>query len=205
MRAYYMAGGGFVAAVLVGLYLFVPRSPGPDIGAASRAWPPTPAAIARAVGPAGAGSYLDARHRQFADMFKQRYRDQQIAVGVRFMSDTRVKLMCAALIPRWDMAHIAMELRREAKDVFGMPFDVDIYETYISTRQRKLAELRPRPGSDRVTVRFDPLFASEDQSRSGPAPYGMRGSVPPAHRGVRPGGPAPGTPPAGHGPVPHGG
>src|SRR5436309_1159025 len=88
-------------------------------------WRPTPTDIQRAVGINTAGHFSDARHVQFAHMFQKRFRDNQKAVGVSFSSDDGIKAKFAATIPRWDMAAVALQLHREAKEVFGKNYNVD--------------------------------------------------------------------------------
>lgn len=129
----------------------------PGLGAE---WRPTAADIAAAVGSGATGRFSDTRHDRFASLFKQRYRDRGLAVGLRFLSDRRLKVMCAAMMPRWDMAHVALKAHEETRALFGRPYDVDIYETYISAMQRKVAELRADGADGAVTVRFDDRFAA---------------------------------------------
>lgn len=122
-------------------------------------WRPNKQEIAERVGKGPAGTYTDDRHTQFAKMFQQRYRDNQQAIGLRFMNDNTLKLMCTALVPRWRMAQIAVQAHQEARELFGKDFNIDIYETYISARQRKLGELRKISGQERLRVVFDRRFS----------------------------------------------
>lgn len=132
-------------------------------------WRPAPKEIAAAVG-VGSGTYKDSRHQKFADLFKKRFRDNGVAIGARFDSDSKLRVMCAATIPRWDMARVALRAREEATNIFARPVDVDIYETFISIRQRKIGEVRPEPSSNRMRVVFDNRFAlAESKVSRGPA------------------------------------
>src|SRR5438128_195868 len=95
-------------------------SVGPDA-----AWHPTAEEIARAIGTGQPGKFNDVRHRKFEEMFKDRYRAQQHAIGIRFMSDSLIKAMFAPIIPRWDMARVSVELEHESREIFGRHYDVN--------------------------------------------------------------------------------
>lgn len=172
-----------LGAVCIGLPVMVfvlPRlligKPIPDsIGDFDR-WSPSPSDIRQAVGSGTDGIYSDNRHTTFARMFQQRFRNNQKAVGVSFAPNGIVKAKFAASIPRWDMAAVALQLHREAKEVFGRDFRVDIFETYISMTPIKLAELRDRPGLAGPVVTFNPRFAL-DQARVKPDPHDVLTSV----------------------------
>jgi hypothetical protein len=56
------------------------------------------------------------------------------------------------------MAYVGVQAYHEARNVFGKSYNVDIYETYISLRQKKVAEVRPIRDSARLFVNFDPRF-----------------------------------------------
>jgi len=161
MRYRYVLPCVGVVIIVFALYLFLPRSEKGDNIGDFEGWKPTPAEIAAVVGKSGAGVYDDERHRKFAEMFKQRYRDQSYAVGMKFLSDAKIKLMFAATIPRWDMVRVAAQADREAWEIFGKHYQIDIYETYISIRQRKLAEVRFDPKTNRHRAYFDPKFHLE--------------------------------------------
>ncbi len=145
-------------------------------------WSPTPTEIVRELGTSQPGVYTDERHQRFTEMIKQRYRFGRVpalAVGLKFESDTRVKLLCSASIPRWHMTRIAVQVFKECQTVFGKTVEIDIYETYIAMDQKKLAEARFDPVNRRVSVLFDEKF--EKQTRKTyrypqplSRPYGMR-------------------------------
>ncbi len=110
-------------------------------------WSPSPAAIRSRIGSASAPApgLKDAeRRRLFALMFKDRYRrhDPGVAIGLRFMSPTRLKLMCPARLEPFLVDQIALAAWREARDDFGIPVDIDIYDTFIGTAQIKIGQLR---------------------------------------------------------------
>jgi hypothetical protein len=122
-------------------------------------WEPKPEEIASAVVVGQPGDYTDARHTQFASMFQQRYRGHSLAVAVRFLSNTRIKVLCAAVMPRWDMARVALQIHEEAQKVFGgTDYEVDIFETYISARHLKIGELRTDADSGKSRIDFDSRY-----------------------------------------------
>jgi hypothetical protein len=134
-------GGAFAIMPLV--YLLLPRSLViPDSVGDHSGWSPTAVEIESRIG-RGGGRYDDARHVEFAKAFQQRFRSHYLAIGARFTGEGRIRLKCGAMVPRWDMASVAMELKKEADDIFDGNYDIDIYETYIANI-RKLGELRTR-------------------------------------------------------------
>lgn len=166
MKNRYVFGGVAALAVLPVLYVLFPKQASSDSILGCETWPPTAAEIAAAVGSGGAGRFDDERHTRFAEMFKSRFREKQIAVGVKFEDDRVVRLLCAAVIPRWDMARIATQLSNEAKTAFGRAYRVDIYETYISSAHRKVAEGEWDEKSERVQILFREFpYSSMDLQR----------------------------------------
>ena len=116
-----------------------------------RLWQPNAAALRAALGPlpAAPNAQADARRRdQFARLFKQRYRSHQPALPVclRFLPDSRVKLMCPARMEPWKLDRLAQAAWSETRDDFNRPFDIDIYETYIGAATVKIGEIRAVPG-----------------------------------------------------------
>ena len=184
MRYRYLVPLGGLCVIMPAVCFFLPRAfsgaPGEDSIGRFDDWNPTPQTIRQEVGPGNAGSYLDDRHRKFAAMFQKRFRSHDKAVGVKFSSNDRIKLMCAALIPRWDMAQVGAQLHREAEDVFGKNYTVDIFETYISMQQRKLAEVRTEPNSEKVEIRFDPRYAKASMNGRPWAWIVLRAGIDPA-------------------------
>jgi hypothetical protein len=154
MKNRYVFGGAAALAVLPVLYVIFPKSKLDDSIRGFETWEPTAEAIATAVGRSPGGKWDDERHTKFAELFKSRFRERQIAVGVKFEDDRVVRLLCAALIPRWDMARMAEQLANEVKGVFGRACRVDIYETYISSPHRKVAEANWNKSGDRLNVQF---------------------------------------------------
>ena len=163
MRNRYLVPLGGLCVVGPTLWFLIPRAFSVPVSEDSLGafddWAPTPQAIRALVRPGGGGSFTDDRHKTFAAEFQKRFRSHDKAIGVRFDGDDHLKLMCAALIPRWDMAQVALQLHHEAEDIFGKSYDIDIYETYISMQQRKLAEVRKSPTTGHMEVIFDPRFA----------------------------------------------
>ncbi|MGC8666963.1 MAG: hypothetical protein ACP5VE_02440 [Chthonomonadales bacterium] len=150
-----------IIAVLPLLYLLFPRQDNADALGDFRDWTPSHGEIARRLG-RGTGVYSDARHISFARLFQQRFRNHEHAVGLKFVSDHKMKAMFAPLIPRWDMARVALAAREEARDLFRVDYDVDIYETYITAPMRKIGELRAEPGTTRVRVLFDDRLGQKE-------------------------------------------
>jgi len=107
-------------AIAIGLLARPRRPEATSVGDFAR-WAPTAAEIRTRVGRGPAGIFTDKRHRLFRDLFKQRYREERLAIGLRFEDDSRIKLMFGALIPRWDMARVAVALQQESHDDFGRP------------------------------------------------------------------------------------
>ncbi len=153
-----------IAGILPLLYYLIPRSSEAESIGEDATWQPTLTEIATAIGNGPDAGFKDTRHKQFARLFQQRFRNQQHAVGVKFVSDDKMKAMFAPIIPRWDMARVAVNAESEAHRLFGHHFDVDIFETYITSPMKKLAELRVDPRSGNRTVRFDSKFMREPPS-----------------------------------------
>jgi hypothetical protein len=124
-------------------YLQQPADASPDYAR----WSPSPAAIRRTIGTAAAptkGMADKERRQQFCKMFKNRFRkhDPAVAVGLRFLTPTRIKLMCPARMEPCFIDQIALSAWHEAQDCFGAPMDIDINDTFIGTNQIKIGELR---------------------------------------------------------------
>ena len=148
---------GAACAVLPMLYFLFPHYEDHDNIGEFAEWKPTPAQITQSLGK-GTGQFSDTRHKEFAKIFQQRFRDHEIAVGVHFLNAKTIKLMCGAIVPRWDMARVAAQLHKESYELFGVDYQVDIYETYISRRMKKLGELRQTGRAGHTTVDFDPKY-----------------------------------------------
>ena len=165
MRSRYLLPFGSLCVGLPVLVYFVPRLLVGGIRSDSighfDGWEPSAAAIRKAVVPGPDSAFNDQRHIKFAQMFQQRFRNNQKAVGISFVSNDRIKAKFAATIPRWDMAHVATELHDEVKSVFGQGYKIDIYETYISLTPRKLAEVREGAEGKSLVIDFNPKFESE--------------------------------------------
>ena len=136
MRSRYLLPVGALLGAAAALPFAFPRfilRASADPFATSDSWHPTLLEIERSVGMTGPGKYDDDRHLAFAQMFQGRYRHHEDqAFGVKFDGEHDLRLMGGSQIPRWQLARVAMELRREAKTVFGTDYDVDIFETFIS-------------------------------------------------------------------------
>lgn len=112
------------------------------------AWSPDAAAIRRALRadrttqasePLNKGD-----HGIFQKLFQSRFRDHepQVAIGLHFLNRHKIKLMCPARMEPWYMDSIALAAWHEAQDDFGVPFQVDIYATYIGMPPIKIGQLR---------------------------------------------------------------
>lgn len=148
-----VAFGGMM--VLAGCLLFgsqqQPISAAPEYAS----WSPNAAEIQNKIGTAARPSpgMSDAERRnQFCVLFKDRYRhhDPTVAVGLRFISKTRLKLMCPARMEPCYMDQIALALWREARATFGAPIEIDIFDTFIGTTRIKIGELRVEPGDPEI-------------------------------------------------------
>ena len=145
------------------------------------AWEPTPKEVAVRVGPAMGGRFDDERHSRFTQMFQDRFRTHELAIGLKFLDNNTLKAMFAPIIPRWDMARVAVQAESEAFALFGRSIRVDIYETYITAPMRKLAEVKRTSPTGPVHVRFDPRFTIQqmNERRARRAAQGMRQAAPP--------------------------
>ena len=139
-----ICSAGFVGVCCL-LYGYAQGSSGEILDFAS--WAPGPAAIRSKIGSEKApnsGMTAKVRREQFCEMFKARFRhhDPAVAVGLRFITPTRIKLMCPARMEPFFVDRIAMAAWREARDDFGKSVDLDLYHTFIGTNQVKIGELR---------------------------------------------------------------
>jgi hypothetical protein len=141
-------GAVLIAFVLLGGYLLYgylqePAYASPEFVS----WAPGPAAIRGKIGSMQAptpGMTDSERRARFCIMFKERFRqhDPAVAVGLRFTTPHRIKLMCPARMEPCYMDEIALAAWHEARDIFGGPMDIDIYDTFIGTNQLKVGQLR---------------------------------------------------------------
>jgi hypothetical protein len=138
---------GFVPVVgLIG-YFFYDRTANADPYNEFTTWPPTSAAIRQELKTEVPNNDEKARRQLFAKLFQSRFRNHQpmMAIGMKFMENGHIKLMCPARMEPWDMDNIAMSLWHETHDVFGTNYEVDIYETFIGMPPLKVGELRAVP------------------------------------------------------------
>ncbi len=123
-------------------------------------WDPTLASLRRVI-PAGPVTSGDPRVEEFNRRLTGRYRQRLLAVRVILQPPDRIELRCGANIPRRLMARIAVQTESDARALFGRPFDVDVYETYVAAPKRKIAELRTNGPGGQSTLRFDERRWSE--------------------------------------------
>jgi|GEM_PF-3113484 hypothetical protein len=141
MNVKYIALAVIVIAVSAGCWrLWIKNSAQLDDPYGS--WSPTQEDIFKAVGGGGPGTWRDARHLKFAAMFQERFRSRKYPVRIFFTSPNKAILFCGAMIPVGQIAHISLQAFNEAKGVFNKNYDVEVFETYIMMRPRKLADVR---------------------------------------------------------------
>jgi hypothetical protein len=128
-------------------------------------WEPTPAAIRKKIGtkesPAPGMTEAERRNR-FCEMFKNRYRmhEPKVAVGVHFVTPSVLKLMCPARMEPCYIDQIALSLWHEARDNFGQPVDIEIYNTFIGANNIRIGTLKPlaeNPEIARITYDYSIL------------------------------------------------
>lgn len=118
-------------------------------------WEPTLAEVVRNLGVAPLADG-DERIRTFCEMLTKRYRTRLLAVRVIVHPPNVIELRCGANMTRWMMARVTVQVERDAVRVFGRPFRVDVYETYVAAPRRKVAELIPAQPGRRAKLSFDP-------------------------------------------------
>ena len=194
------AGTAALALILGAAFLYGYRQDPVNASPEYAQWPPTPADILSKIGPATAsarGTSDAERRSKFCMLFKSRYRkhDPAVAVGARFITATRIKLMCPARMEPYLIDQIALSLWREASEGFGRPIDIDIYDTFIATRHIKIGQLRggdEKPPIAHISYDYSTLDMMNNSGKQRPAPgdYPPRGALPqPPERSLAP--PAP--------------
>jgi hypothetical protein len=116
-------------------------------------WPPSAAAIRQQLGGTGNTALsTEARLELFCKLFQNRYRehDPMMAIGLRPINLTRLKLMCPARLEPVDIDRIALSAWHESQGDFGHPFEIDIYATFIGTSPVKIGELRLQPDNPKI-------------------------------------------------------
>jgi len=167
---YALVSAAAVAPVV--LLCDVKRVPPDNLGDFEQ-WSPTRREVEKTLGVGQAGAYDDLRHRRYVQLFKSRFRERLFAVGIRFADSQTVEILCAAMIPRWDMARIAMMAKEESDRLFAGNHRVRIYETYISTAAHQVGELNPS-ANGRMSIDFGKVY-----------PERRRGSPPAAWPSMR--------------------
>jgi hypothetical protein len=136
-----------LAVGTAGVYLFYQRTLPNDPLDDFTSWPPDSAAIKKSLDAdvTVTGAEGDrVRHEEFAKLFQSRFRthDPEVAIGLRVLGPDMLKLMCPARMEPWNLDRVAMSAWRQARDVLGHSYNIDIYETYIGSPPRKIGELR---------------------------------------------------------------
>ena len=142
-----LIGALALLGVVIALFLFQKQASA-DAKSDFSGWQPSALAIRQKLGTAKNPApelRSEARYQEFQAMFVSRFRSQNpmVAVGFHYLSDTKIKLMCPARMEPWNIDAVALMTWREAKEVLGTSYDIDIYETYLGGRFSKVGELRP--------------------------------------------------------------
>ena len=136
----------FAIGCLVAMFL-LQKQASADAKSDFSGWSPGPAEIRQELGnaanPLGDSDPVE-RKQAFRKLFEKRFRSQtpMMAVGINFLDEKKIKLMCPARMEPWNMDAIAMMTWREAKDILGKSYEIDIYQTYLGGAFVKVGELR---------------------------------------------------------------
>jgi hypothetical protein len=172
---------GALAILTICCVRFWPRPAADDFKGLAQ-WSPTQEDIARTIGKGDMGGSQDWRHRTFARLFQQRYRNRFVIVGMKFLNNATIMVQCVSSIPRPIMARIALSAHRETEALFGKEYAVHLFEMN-GLGKRKLAEVRKNETTGEESVVFDPRFARESLPPNKTAdqivPIGTRNSHPP--------------------------
>ena len=171
-------GAAALALILGALFLYGYRQDPANANPEYAEWPPTPADIISRIGTATAPAPEKSdseRRSEFCTLFKSRYRrhDPAVAIGVRFITATRIKLMCQPRLEPYLIDRIALSLWREAGEGFGQPIDIDIYDTFIGTRNIKIGQLRggdEKPPIAHISYDYSTLDLLTHPPKQEPAP-----------------------------------
>ncbi len=148
MKRYWIASA-LVLPVGLLLYFWHDRAVDASLRDDFDSWSPSPAALLASIGPAqahpGKEDIHDNRHKQFAALFQNRYRDHTpaVAIGLHFISPHLIKLLTPARMEPYNIDRIAVSAWHESKAAFGHEYDIDIYETFLSLAPVKIGILRP--------------------------------------------------------------
>jgi len=153
-------GVGLIAAAITGgcmVYGYVQQ---PAATAEYTDWRPTAATIREEIGTEASpahGMTEKQRRELFCQLFKDRFRfhTPNVAIGLRFVGDRRLKLMCPARLEPFLVDRVALAAWREASADFGRQMDVDIYATFIGTTQVKIGELRASGSPPVAHIEYD--------------------------------------------------
>src|SRR5437899_10772870 len=96
-------------AMVPALYLLFSQSNADEVINPGSAWRPTTSEIEKMVLSGPVTDPDDPRLDTFARLFKQRYRDHQRAVGMKFISTSEIKAMFEPGISRWEMTQTAKQ------------------------------------------------------------------------------------------------
>jgi hypothetical protein len=103
-----------------------------------------------------------ARRAVFIDAIKSRYRNQKLAISVRFRPHQEMEVLCSANIPRWHMSRVALEVDTDAAAVLGPGLTTTVRETYIGMPSVEIARIVHNDAGRTV------LFSSQAPERPKP-------------------------------------
>ncbi len=150
-----------IAVVGAGITGYLAWTRRPPAGPEFEAWEPSTEQIVAAVESLG-GSALEADRRLlFEQLFTSRFRRHVMAVRLKWRSEREVDLLCAAAIPKSEMARMAFMAYADGYVALGYPLRVHIYESYILAPKRRVGILDPVDIRARPVVRFDPYGLAE--------------------------------------------
>ncbi|MCX6361591.1 MAG: hypothetical protein NT029_17445 [Armatimonadetes bacterium] len=154
-RRLVLSGLAMLALVLAGVMGYVAWTRRPPAALEFEAWEPSTAQIVAAVESLGEAATDAERSDVFERLFTSRFRKHVMAVRLKRRSAREVDLLCAAAVPKSDMARMAFLAYADGYVVLGYPLRVHIYETYILAPRRRVGILEPVEAGGRPTVRFD--------------------------------------------------
>ena len=76
---------------------------------------------------------------QFGEMIQRRYRAHEMAIGFRMKKGNLIHIMVESRLEPWIIDKIASSCSREAHEVFGGNYQVEVFETYIGAQPALVA------------------------------------------------------------------
>jgi hypothetical protein len=150
-----------VALVVAGVAGYLAWTRRPPAGPEFEVWEPSTEQIVAAVESLGETALEADRRLLFERLFTSRFRRHVMAVRLKWRSEREVDLLCAAAIPRREMARMAYMAYAEGYVTLGYPLRVHVYESYIMAPRRRVGILEPGEAGGKPVVRFDPYGLAE--------------------------------------------